>query len=63
MTRAIGAAARPSDLSSEPDAATRLPWAALLALTLTSFMATANEAVPAGLLPQIARARAAIQKS
>ncbi len=55
MTRAIGAASRLSDLSSEPDAATRLPWAALLALTLTSFMATANEAVPAGLLPQIAR--------
>lgn len=33
----------------------RLPMAGLLALTMTSFIATANEAVPAGLLPQIAR--------
>jgi len=34
----------------------RLPLAALLALTLGSFIATANETVPAGLLPQIAQA-------
>ncbi|NVZ50124.1 MFS transporter [Pseudomonas sp. B6002] len=34
----------------------RLPLAALLALTLGSFIATANETVPAGLLPQIAEA-------
>lgn len=33
----------------------RLPWAALIALTLTSFVATANETVPAGLLPQLAQ--------
>ncbi|HDR9319934.1 TPA: MFS transporter, partial [Burkholderia vietnamiensis] len=33
----------------------RLPMAALLALTMASFIATANEAVPAGLLPEIAR--------
>lgn len=32
----------------------RLPLAALLALTMASFIATANETVPAGLLPQIA---------
>ncbi|WP_300756186.1 MFS transporter [Janthinobacterium sp.] len=32
----------------------RLPVAALLALTMASFIATANETVPAGLLPQIA---------
>ncbi|MGY2397727.1 MFS transporter [Pseudomonas sp. SDO5271_S396] len=35
---------------------TRLPLAALLALTLGSFIATANETVPAGILPQIAEA-------
>jgi predicted MFS family arabinose efflux permease len=34
----------------------RLPLAALLALTMGSFIATANETVPAGLLPQIAEA-------
>jgi len=33
----------------------RLPMAGLLALTMTSFIATANETVPAGLLPQIAQ--------
>lgn len=32
-----------------------MPMAALLALTLCSFIATANEAVPAGLLPLMAR--------
>lgn len=36
-------------------AAPRLPMAALLALTMCSFIATANETVAAGLLPQIAR--------
>ncbi len=47
--------ARPSAFRPhEPDRADRLPLAALLALTLTSFVATANETVPAGLLPQIA---------
>lgn len=35
--------------------APRLPMAALLALTMCSFIATANETVAAGLLPQIAR--------
>lgn len=35
--------------------AERLPIAGLLALTMTSFIATTNESVPAGLLPQIAR--------
>lgn len=34
----------------------RLQLAALLALTMASFIATANETVPAGLLPQIAAA-------
>ena len=34
----------------------RLPLGALLALTMASFIATANETVPAGLLPQIAEA-------
>ncbi|MGN8084191.1 MFS transporter [Variovorax sp. 22077] len=38
-----------------PEQSDRLPWAALLALSLTSFLATANETVPAGLLPQIAQ--------
>ena len=38
-----------------PKQSDRLPWAALLALSLTSFLATANETVPAGLLPQIAQ--------
>jgi len=33
----------------------RIPLAALLALTMASFIATANETVPAGLLPQIAQ--------
>lgn len=33
----------------------RLPLTALLALTLASFIATANETLPAGLLPQIAQ--------
>ncbi|KIH80659.1 MFS transporter [Pseudomonas batumici] len=33
----------------------RIPLAALLALTMASFIATANESVPAGLLPQIAQ--------
>jgi predicted MFS family arabinose efflux permease len=33
----------------------RLPVTALLALTMTSFIATANETVPAGLLPEIAQ--------
>lgn len=33
----------------------RLPLAGLLALTMCSFIATANESVPAGLLPQMAR--------
>lgn len=32
----------------------RLPMSGLLALTMASFIATANETVPAGLLPQIA---------
>ncbi|UTO03456.1 MFS transporter [Serratia nematodiphila] len=32
-----------------------LPLKALLALTMSSFIATANETVPAGMLPQIAR--------
>ncbi|MFA1631906.1 MFS transporter [Achromobacter ruhlandii] len=32
-----------------------MPMAALLALTMCSFIATANEAVPAGLLPRMAR--------
>ncbi|CUK08117.1 Purine ribonucleoside efflux pump nepI [Achromobacter sp. 2789STDY5608615] len=36
-------------------AAPGLPMAALLALTMCSFIATANETVAAGLLPQIAR--------
>lgn len=40
--------------ASRPDAA-GLPMAALLALTMCSFIATANETVPAGLLPQIAQ--------
>ncbi|QXI30820.1 MFS transporter [Pseudomonas vanderleydeniana] len=45
-----------SVLASQPPLiATRLPVMRLLALTLTSFIATANETVPAGLLPQIAR--------
>ncbi|CAG2147500.1 MFS transporter [Cupriavidus plantarum] len=35
-------------------AANRLPLSALLALAMTSFIATANETVPAGLLPDIA---------
>ncbi|KAF1047879.1 MAG: Purine ribonucleoside efflux pump NepI [Herbaspirillum frisingense] len=38
-----------------PSAAARLPVAALLALAMASFIATANETAPAGLLPQIAR--------
>ncbi|KPA99690.1 arabinose efflux permease family protein [Pseudomonas asplenii] len=43
-------------LASQPTlTAARLPIARLLALTMTSFIATANETVPAGLLPQIAR--------
>ncbi|NWD71093.1 MFS transporter [Pseudomonas gingeri] len=33
----------------------RMPLAALLALTMASFIATANETTPAGLLPQIAQ--------
>ncbi|ARP84662.1 MFS transporter [Bordetella genomosp. 8] len=33
----------------------RLPMAGLLALTMASFIATANETVPAGLLPQVAQ--------
>ena len=33
----------------------RLPMSGLLALTMASFIATANETVPAGLLPQIAQ--------
>ncbi|MGY2197367.1 MFS transporter [Pseudomonas gingeri] len=37
-----------------PDIASGLPVIRLLALTLSSFIATANETVPAGLLPQIA---------
>jgi len=41
--------------STAPSNGDRLPMAALLALTLTSFIATANETVPAGLLPQIAQ--------
>ncbi|MCS4250753.1 MFS transporter [Pseudomonas sp. BIGb0164] len=41
---------------SEHRTTARLPLAALLALTLGSFIATANETVPAGLLPQIAEA-------
>ncbi len=40
--------------ASRPDAP-GLPMAALLALTMCSFIATANETVPAGLLPQIAQ--------
>lgn len=36
-------------------ATTPMPMAALLALTMCSFIATANEAVPAGLLPRMAR--------
>lgn len=41
--------------SSHPLTSERLPVAALLALTMASFIATANETVPAGLLPQIAQ--------
>lgn len=41
--------------SGRQEVAGRLPLAGLLALTMTSFIATANEAVPAGLLPQIAQ--------
>ncbi|MFZ4877012.1 MFS transporter [Janthinobacterium sp. Mn2066] len=40
--------------SCHPVTSERLPVAALLALTMASFIATANETVPAGLLPQIA---------
>lgn len=39
----------------QPAASASLPMAALLALTMCSFIATANETVPAGLLPQIAQ--------
>lgn len=40
--------------NTEHFSAGRLPLAALLALTMGSFIATANETLPAGLLPQIA---------
>lgn len=39
---------------AHPSTAGHLPMGALLALTMASFIATANETVPAGLLPQIA---------
>lgn len=42
--------------TATPPPAERLPLIALLALTLSSFIATANETMPAGLLPQIAQA-------
>lgn len=41
--------------ASDQMPADRLPVVALLALTMTSFIATANETVPAGLLPEIAQ--------
>src|SRR5471032_2517067 len=44
-----------NDSSCYPVTSERLPVAALLALTMASFIATANETVPAGLLPQIAQ--------
>lgn len=40
---------------AQTDQSDRLPWVALIALTLTSFIATANETVPAGLLQQLAQ--------
>ena len=48
----VPAAATPT--YRQPAASASLPMAALLALTMCSFIATANETVPAGLLPQIA---------
>ncbi|NWE25900.1 MFS transporter [Pseudomonas gingeri] len=39
---------------NQSDTAAGLPLLRLLALTLSSFIATANETVPAGLLPQVA---------
>lgn len=40
--------------ASQPDRATALPWAALLALAAGGFITILTEALPAGLLPQIA---------
>lgn len=52
-TRSTGSATLgPAPQTAGPD---RLPIAGLLALTMVSFVATANETVPAGLLPQIAQ--------
>lgn len=44
----------PSNLTRSCEGGRGLPLAALLALTMTSFIATANESVPAGLLSGIA---------
>lgn len=52
MSGISGMAADGGEASAAPRA---LPVAALLALTMCSFIATANETVAAGLLPQIAR--------
>lgn len=44
-----------SGIAHPTAAGDRFPTAGLLALTMSSFIATANETVPAGLLPQIAQ--------
>jgi predicted MFS family arabinose efflux permease len=50
----VGNRSNPTVLRSYEEGGQGLPLAALLALTMASFMATANESVPAGLLPGIA---------
>jgi len=43
------------ETTAQAEASNSFPLGALLALSLASFLATANETVPAGLLPQIAQ--------
>ena len=52
MNESSGTVAERIECGASPG---RLPLSGLLALTMTSFIATANETVPAGLLPQIAQ--------